>query len=94
MKQPVLDSLEMQPINECPLRLPEPSLAHSKGKPDVSSMKTNINVRFATSLIEEVPIRVIAYDMQWQERAQPVGDEELQPTTRFQVVVGGIPSGV
>jgi hypothetical protein len=50
-------SITQQTINECTLRSAEPGLAHSKGKPDVSSTTTNINVRFAMSYTMEVQIR-------------------------------------
>jgi len=48
----------MLKINECPREEREQrKLAHSKGKPGVSSMTTNISVRFATPLPIEVEIR-------------------------------------
>ena len=50
-------SVTQQTINECTLRSAEPGLAHSKGKPDVSSTTTNINVRFAIAYTMEVQIR-------------------------------------
>jgi hypothetical protein len=56
-----------QTINECLLRQTEPSLAHSKGKPDVSSTSTNINVRFAAPCMAEIQIRVAASEA----RAKP-----------------------
>jgi len=58
MKFPAANSPSARTINECPPRTTEPALAHSKGKPDVSSTTTNINVRFATPLPLEIPIRV------------------------------------
>lgn len=49
------DALET--INECRRAGREHSPGHSKGKPAVSSMTTNIDVRFATPLPQEVQIR-------------------------------------
>jgi len=48
----------MLTINECPREEREQrTLAHSKGKPGVSPMTTNISVRFATPLPLEIEIR-------------------------------------
>lgn len=58
MKPPESHLSAVRAINECPPRSTEPGLAHSKGRPDVSSTTTNINVRFATPVIMEIPTRV------------------------------------
>lgn len=63
-EQPML-MLRLQTINECPLRSTEPSLAHSKGKPNVSLTTNNINIRFATPLIEEMQVRALGMDAGW-----------------------------
>jgi len=47
----------LKTINECRRAGREHTLGHSKGKPDVSSMTTNIDVRFATPLPMEIEIR-------------------------------------
>lgn len=57
MKLNETHTLTQQTINECTLRSAEPGLAHSKGKPDVPSTTTNINVRFAISYTMEIQIR-------------------------------------
>jgi len=49
------DALET--INECRRAGREHSPGHSKGKPGVSSMTTNIDIRFATPLSMEIAIR-------------------------------------
>jgi hypothetical protein len=60
--------LQLQTINECPLRRMEPGLAHSKGKPDVAPQQTTINVRFAKPLNMKIPVRVVeAGWSEWQE---------------------------
>lgn len=46
-------------INECPRRFADPCLAHSKGEPDVSPMRININVRFAAPVRLPFHIRVV-----------------------------------
>jgi len=58
MKLRAADSPSAPTINECPPRTTEPARAHSKGKPDVSSTTTNINVRFAAPRPIEIPIRL------------------------------------
>jgi hypothetical protein len=68
MKPPDRKSPLAKPINECPLRRTEPRLAHSKGKPGVSPTKTNINVRFATPLTEEIQIRVVENEAGWHRQ--------------------------
>ena len=47
----------LKTINECRRAGREHSPGHSKGKPAVSSMTTNIDVRFATPLPLEIEIR-------------------------------------
>jgi hypothetical protein len=47
----------LKTINECRRAGREHSPGHSKGKPAVSSMTTNIGVRFATPLPQEIEIR-------------------------------------
>jgi hypothetical protein len=69
MKPSDSNSPLVQTINECPQRPPEPSLAHSKGKPGVSSTKTNISVRFATPLIAEIQVHVVESGAGWQKQA-------------------------
>jgi hypothetical protein len=69
MNTPDHETASAQTINECLLRPPEPSLAHSKGKPDVSSPRNNINVRFATPLTVEFQIRVAENAAGWQRQA-------------------------
>jgi len=49
----------------------EPSLAHSKGKPDVSSARTNINVRFAAVSAVEIQIRVVESEPVWPGQMEP-----------------------
>ena len=58
MKFMAPDPSSAQTINECTLRSTEPGLAHSKGKPDVSSTTTNIDVRFANPFSMQVQVRV------------------------------------
>jgi hypothetical protein len=52
-------------INECTLRFEEPSLAHSKGKPNAPPTRTNTNIRFATPLIEEMHVRPLGTEAGW-----------------------------
>jgi len=47
----------LETINECRRAGCEPAPGHSKGKPDVPSMTTNINVRFAITLPVAIEIR-------------------------------------
>src|SRR5882672_2567444 len=62
-------ALSLQTINECLRGLPEEGLVHSKGKPGVPPMTTNINVRFANSLPVEIEIQ---HREKIPERKQPV----------------------
>jgi hypothetical protein len=47
----------LEPINECRRAECEQAPGHSKGKPDVPTMTTKIDVRFATPLPVAVEIR-------------------------------------
>jgi len=69
MNPPDHQAASAQTINECPLRQPEPRLAHSKGKPDVSSPGNNINIRFAAPLAIEFQVHVAENVAGWQRQA-------------------------
>jgi hypothetical protein len=72
MNNPEFHAPAAQPINECPLRSSEPGLAHSKGKPDVSPKRTNINVRFATLAAVKIKIRTWGNDGGMPAQSDPV----------------------